>query len=264
MKRLIWIAAFLLLIGVSSVAAKGGDRVRITGDTLDQPVDVRDNTCILSAFSDSNLEDLTTKADQPPAHLGDSFLITRYTKLLDDTYQPFDHARYYLDPAGGLGYVTYLGMLFNDSSTTYDGYWFRPTAPTDAIIKALIGQPISGTPDRAVISSGSLPHDLTISSDVCTLTALAAGNLEDSTLRVSQPPTVEGSGYLVTRYVGGQPYDQARFYRDPRGGRAYVHDLGRVDGGASATAGQWFRPSLLSQSVIDGLLLSPSGYNSQP
>ena len=253
----------LLLVSGSAVSAKENDKVTISGDTLAQDVVIEGDTCLLNALSEPNLEDVTTMTRQPPADLGASFLITRYMQTGDTTYQPFEHLRYYLDPVGGIGYVNYLGLADN-SSSAYDGMWFRPTAPTDAIIKVLIGQPPPNLPDRAVISSRSLPHDLTISSDVCTLTALAAGNLDDPTLPVSQPPTVEGSGYLVTRYVGGQPYDQARFYRDPRGGRAYVLDLGRVDGGASDTAGQWYRPSLLSQTVIDGLLLNPSGYNGQP
>lgn len=264
MKQILGLAlGLLLLIGVTSVAAKGDNMVRITGDTLDQPVEVKNNPCILSAFTDSSLEDLTTMTDRPPTKLGASFLITRYMQVGTNTYQPLDHVRYYLDPAGGLGYVRYLGQLIDNSSTPYDGYWFHPTAPTDAIIKLLIGQPTPDTPDQAVISSGSPPHDITISHDRCTLIALAAGNLEDPAFPVRGTPTVEGSGYLITRYRDGQPYDQVRLYHDPRGGRAFVHNLGRVDGGASASAGRWFRPSLLSQSVIDGLL-NPSGYTGNP
>ena len=122
-----------------------------------------------------------------------------------------------------------------------------------------------GTPDKAVISSGSLPHDIEITTDVCTLNALAAGNLEDPTLTVSAAPQVLGTGYLITRYVDDQPYDQVRFYRDPRGGRGYVYALGTVDeGAATETNGQWFRPSAQSQFVMENLLLSPSTYNGNP
>ena len=272
MKRIILVlcAALLLVIG-QVVSAKGGDKVTITGDTLAQPIELSDNACILNAFNDTNLEDLTTMQDQAPADLGASYLITRSTKNLDGSYLPFDRVRYYLDLSGGLGYVQYLGMVDQsiysanaESTTAYDSMWFRPTAATNAIIQSLLGQPSSAMPDYAIISSPTLPGDIHVTTDVCTLHALAFGSLEDPTLRVIRAPQVSGNGYLITRYQGDQPYDQVRFYRDPRGGRGYVHDLGRVDGGASANAGQWFRPTELGDYVMGNLLLNPSGYVGSP
>ncbi len=268
MKRILslLLVAVLALISVSTAAAKGGDKVTITGEALAQDIEVTDNACILNAFSDSNLEDLTTRFEQAPpaASLGERYLITRYTRNLDDSYSPFDQVEFYSDPAGGLGYVHFLKSFYGD--TAYDDEWFQPTPQTAFIIASLIGEPVPGTPDKAVISSGSLPHDIEITTDVCTLNALAAGNLEDPTFTVSRAPQGLGAGYLITRYVDDQPYDQVRFYRDPRGGRGYVETLGTLDSSASATAdaGQWFRPSAQSQYVMENLLLSPSTYNGNP
>jgi hypothetical protein len=118
--------------------------------------------------------------------------------------------------------------------------------------------------DKVVISGAGLPHDIEITGDICTLRALSYGNLEDPTMRVSGAPEVEGEGYLITRYWqtfdGYQPLDQVRFYRDPRGGRGYVYDMGMVDGSESAVEGEWFRPNALSQFMMEYLLLNPSGY----
>ena len=255
--------ALLSLFAVGIASAKGGDKITISGASLAHDIAITDNACVLNAFSDSNLEDLTTRFAQPPAAsaLGASYLITRYTKLLDDTYQPFDQLQFYTDSAGGLGYVHFLKTFYDD--TSYDNEWFRPTAQTAFVINALIGEPPTGTPDKAVISGG-LPHDIEITSDFCTLSALANGNLEDPTLTVRVAPKVEGSGYLITRYVGDKPYDQVRFYRDPHGGRGYVYDLGAVDGERTETAGKWFRPTQQSQYVMEQLLLSPSTYNGNP
>jgi len=263
---IVFLAAFLLIAG-QVVSAKGGDKVTISGGSLAHDVEVTDNACILNAFSDSNLEDLTTMQDHAPADLGTPYLITRSAKLLDGSYLPFDRVRFYTDPTGGLGYVHYLGMVDKTnpySATAYDGMWFRPTAPTAAILMSLLGQPIPGTPAQAIISSPALPHDIQITSDLCTLSALAFGSLEDPTLRVSRAPQVDGSGYLITRYQGDQPYDQVRYFRDPRGGRGYVFDVGRVDGSSSENAGQWFRPTGQSDYVMSSLLLSPSSYVGNP
>ena len=266
MKRILslLLLAVLTLVSAGMVAAKGGDKVTITGETLAQDIEITDNRCILNAFSDSNLEDLTTRFEPAPAaaSLGDRYLITRYTRNLDDSYSPFDQVEYYSDPAGGLGFVHYLKSFYGD--TAYDDAWFQPTPQTAFVIASLIGEPAPGTPDKAVISSGSLPHDIEITTDACTLNALAAGNLEDPTLSVSSAPQGLGAGYLITRYVDGQPYDQVRFYRDPHGGRGYVEALGAVDDSETATDGQWFRPSALSQYVMENLLLSPSTYNGNP
>jgi hypothetical protein len=118
--------------------------------------------------------------------------------------------------------------------------------------------------DKVVISGGGLPHDIEITDDVCTLRALSYGNLEDPTLRVNGTPQVEGDGYLLTRYMktidGYLPMEAARFYRDPRGGRGYVLHVGSlIEGSGSAVDGEWFRPTALSQFMMDYLLLNPSG-----
>ena len=119
-----------------------------------------------------------------------------------------------------------------------------------------------GVPDKVVISSPSLPHDIVIENDTCMLNALALGNLEDLTMQVNGTPKVEGNGYLVTRYMKQSdgsylPFDQARFYRDPAGGYMYIHDLGGIESG---TAGEWFRPTTFTESLLENLLLSPSSW----
>ncbi len=117
--------------------------------------------------------------------------------------------------------------------------------------------------DKVVISSGGLPHDIEISGDVCLQRALSYGNLEDPTLRFNGTPEVEGEGYLITRYMktftGYEPLEQVRFYHDPHGGRGYVYHIG---GGASdaGVTGAWFRPTALSQFMMEYLLLNPSLY----
>jgi len=266
MKRilLVLLVAVLALLTGGIASAKGGDKITISGASLSHPIEITDNACTLNAFSDSNLEDLTSRLEQAPpsASLGERYLITSYTRISDNSYEPFEQVEFYTDPAGGLGYIHYLKMYYG--ATAYDGEWFHPTPQTAFVIQSLIGQPAPGAPDKAVISSGSLPHDIEITSDLCTLSALAAGNLEDPALVVNGTPTHIGSDILITRYQGDQPYDQVRFYRDLRGGRAYVYDLGRVDGKPTETTGKWFRPSEQSQFVMDQLLLSPSTYNGSP
>jgi hypothetical protein len=267
MKRILrfLLTLILALISVGMVSAKGGDKITISGDSLSQDIEITDNQCILNAFMDTNLEDLTTRFEgaPPAASLGERYLITRYTRNLDNSYSPFDQVEYYSNPADGLGYVHYLKSFYGD--TAYDGEWFHPTPQTAFVIDSLIGEPAPGTPDKAVISSRSLPHDIEITSDVCTLSALSVGNLEDPTLSVSVAPKVAGEGYLITRYVGDQPYDQVRFYRDPQGGRGYVYSMGTLgDVEGAQTSGKWFRPSEQSQSVMENLLLSPSTYNGNP
>lgn len=118
--------------------------------------------------------------------------------------------------------------------------------------------------DKVVISGSGLPHDIEITDDVCTLRALSYGNLEDPTMRVNGTPQVEGDGYLITRYMqtfdGYLPLEAVRFYRDPRGGRGYVYHVGSlIDGGSSAVDGEWFRPTALSEFMMEYLLLNPSG-----
>src|SRR5664279_4380288 len=103
---IVFLAVFLLIAG-QVVTAKGGDKVTISGGSLAHDVEVTDNACILNAFLDQNLEDLTTMQDHAPADLGTEYLITRSTKNSDGSYQPFDRLRFYTDPAGGLGYVHY-------------------------------------------------------------------------------------------------------------------------------------------------------------
>ncbi|MEO8394396.1 MAG: hypothetical protein ABI700_15495 [Chloroflexota bacterium] len=258
------ILSVLLLLTAGIASAKGGDKVTISGDSLSKDIEITDNSCILNAFSDSNLEDLTTRLSEAPplASLGTRYLITRYTRNLDDSYSPFDQVEFYSDPAGELGYVHFLKSFYGD--TAYDSEWFHPTAQTAFVIQSLLGEPLPGTPDKAVISSGSLPQDIEITTDLCTLSALAVGNLEDPAWSLSAAPKITGDGYLITRYVGDKPYDQVRFYRDPQGGRGYVYDLGLGDGKGTETSGKWFRPSAQSQYVMENLLLSPSTYNGNP
>jgi len=266
MKRIL-ILLFLVVLALftGTIAfAKGGDKITITGESLAQPIEITDNACILNAFAESNLEDLTTRSEQAPpaASLGERYLITSYTKNLDGSYDPFEQMEYYPDPAGGLGYIHYLKMFYG--ATAYDGNWFHPTASTAFVIQSLLGQPVSGMPDKAVISSGGLPHDIEITHDVCTLNALAVGNLEDPDFRLNGAPKLDGDGILITRYKDDQPYDQVRFYRDPRGGRAYIYDMGTLSGEPTETAGHWFRPSEQSQYVMEQILLSPSTYQDTP
>lgn len=120
-----------------------------------------------------------------------------------------------------------------------------------------------GTPDKVVISSGALPHDIVITDNTCMLNALSVGNLEDPTMRVNGTPKVEGDGYLVTRYLRNDDgsylvFDQARFYRDPQGGYMYVHDL---PGNLSEQPDQWFRPTAFTETLLENILLSPSSQN---
>src|SRR3982751_6101675 len=150
MKRILpfLLTIILALISVGIASAKGSDKITISGDSLAQDIEITDNQCILNAFMDSNLGDLTTRFDQPPtaSDLGERYLITRYTRNLDESYAPFDQVEFYSNPTGGLGYVHFVKSFYGD--TAYDEEWFHPTPQTAFVIQSLLGEPLPGTPDK--------------------------------------------------------------------------------------------------------------------
>src|SRR5689334_347627 len=89
MKRIFWplLIVVLALLTGGIASAKGGDKITISGASLAHDIEITDNACILNAFSDTNLEDLTTQFEQatPSTSLGEKYLITRYTKVSDST-----------------------------------------------------------------------------------------------------------------------------------------------------------------------------------
>ena len=113
---------------------------------------------------------------------------------------------------------------------------------------------------RVTISGMDLPDEIVINQeDACLMNALTMGSLDDHTMPVRTPPEVTGEGYLITRYDergdgGYQPFDALRFWFDPMGGRGYVYYEDAIGDVNSTFEGNWYRPTMQSQFVIEYIL----------
>jgi len=137
-----WLLFFLVLIGVLLLAqaalAKGPpQKVTISGEGLLSEIILVGDTDKLGALGMMVLEDYTTRsANAPESISGEGYLITRFFEESPKRYVAFDSVRYYPDPAGGSGYINFLGIT--GGSSDYDGKWFRASPQGEAILKDLI------------------------------------------------------------------------------------------------------------------------------
>lgn len=87
-----------------------------------------------------------------PAGLGEGYELHRYFLNKDGSWWDFDRVMYYPDPAGGLGYVSYLeGIGYGPAHNS--GNWYRVTPEGEvawqAVMKSIAASAPTTTPSSA-------------------------------------------------------------------------------------------------------------------
>jgi hypothetical protein len=130
------IGATSLLALPHHVNAKGpADRITIIGPGLNGEVVIQDRAT-LDALSMAALEDFLAPVPDIPESLGFGYELTRFYKVDDNRYIPFDRATYYPDRSGQGGYVLYQGIV--NGSSGYDGRWFAAHPASDAVMRRVL------------------------------------------------------------------------------------------------------------------------------
>lgn len=134
------VLALLLLLGSRPVAAQGlADYVEITGPGLAKPLILHGEAAHPMGMW---LMNIPYGLSQRPAHLDRYYTLTR---------DHWDVARYYPNPAGGRGYIFYVGSL--QGSSGYDGQWFTTNALKERALQYTLDHPWR--------ASGGAPRSLT-------------------------------------------------------------------------------------------------------
>ncbi|MEJ2558519.1 MAG: hypothetical protein P8186_20355 [Anaerolineae bacterium] len=133
---LILSALALLVVVRDPTLAKGpADKVTVNGPGLKREIEIT-HSQDLQALSVGQLEDFKNPI-AAPSEVGPGYELTRYYK--DKTnFIAFDHVRYHPDPAGGRGYVIYLGLT--NGWSEYDGQWFRATAQGEQALQRILAE----------------------------------------------------------------------------------------------------------------------------
>lgn len=156
MRRSLPIAIFALLLLIPGVIEAKGvpTRVTIYGPGLAGRIDVTD-PALLPLLGLARLEDVSTPIIVPPV-TGPGYEIER---------DGFDHERYYPDPAGGRGFIYYIGLI--NGSSEYDGHWYYASAESEQALKhiltehgvrlagALVTTPVANTPAASTALTAS-------------------------------------------------------------------------------------------------------------
>ncbi len=133
---LVLVLVAALLLAQSALAKGTPDKVTISGADLPHEIVITGDEDALNTLGLMELEDYDTlTSDAPEGISGDGYLITRFYGVRGD-YVPFDQVRYYPDPAGGRGYVQYVGVI--GGSSTWDGKWLRATPAGEATLQRVI------------------------------------------------------------------------------------------------------------------------------
>lgn len=154
-------------------SAKGpADRVTITGPGLDEMIDITDPD-IVEPLSMVMLEDFEQSINMPE-RLGPGYELTRYFRLEDGTYRPFDQVAYYPNLYGGSGYVNYIGIVNGWSG--YDGEWFRAREEADRLMRQVLFE------HDILLPANLLPVEpyLAVTGSGGTLRLLDAATLDDA------------------------------------------------------------------------------------
>ncbi|MEO8394397.1 MAG: hypothetical protein ABI700_15500 [Chloroflexota bacterium] len=142
MKAKILLIGFLLMAGLlvqSALAKEAPQKVTISGAGLLSEVVLTGDQDRLNTLAMMTLEDYYTRSANAPAGIsGDGYLITRYLQESPTRLIAFDTVRYYPDPAGGRGYIYFLGIA--NGSSDYDHHWFRANPAGEATLQALIAE----------------------------------------------------------------------------------------------------------------------------
>jgi hypothetical protein len=125
--------ALLVVIRDPAMAKGPADKVTVNGPGLKREIEVT-AAGALQALSIGQLEDFKSPI-AAPSEVGPGYELTRYYKDKGD-FIAFDHVRYHPDPAGGRGYVIYLGLT--NGRSEYDGQWFRATAQGEQALQHLL------------------------------------------------------------------------------------------------------------------------------
>lgn len=129
-------ALALLIIVRDAAMAKGpADKVTINGTELTEEIEVAAAEA-LQALSIGQLEDFKSPI-AAPSEVGPGYEVTRYYKD-GANFIAIDHVRYHPDPAGGRGYVFYIGLV--NGWSQYDGKWFRATAQGEQALQRILAE----------------------------------------------------------------------------------------------------------------------------
>ncbi|HBY92719.1 MAG TPA: hypothetical protein DEP84_01955 [Chloroflexi bacterium] len=132
----IMIAALMWLFTAPLALAKGPpDKVTITGPGLKNAIEIT-NRELLPAFGLAEFEDVRSGTIEVPK-VGEGYEITSYFKS-GSTYRAFDRARYHPDPAGGRGYVFYIGIV--NGWSEYDGKWFHVSEQGEQAMQRILAE----------------------------------------------------------------------------------------------------------------------------
>jgi hypothetical protein len=146
--------ALLALIPLHAALAKGPpDKITITGPGIAEPIKVTHSNR-LYAFSFYQFNDLTRRIESPDISLSDGYHITRY---IEDKGRliVWDRLTYYLDPAGGPGFIFFDGLDPSIGSTEGQGEWFLSTEEGGAAMRQILSDyapPSNIAPQTAPIS----------------------------------------------------------------------------------------------------------------
>jgi hypothetical protein len=126
--------AALTLNPLRAVLAKGPPyKVTISGPGIQGRIVVTDPQ-LLDAFAIYGFNDLERRIDPPQVELGGGYRITRYA----DEETAWDYLTYYLNPAGGLGYLFFDGLDPSIGTTQGQGMWYLPSEDGDAAMKRIL------------------------------------------------------------------------------------------------------------------------------
>lgn len=125
----------LVVIRDPSLAKGPADKVTINGPGLKREIEITDAQA-LQALSTGQFEDFKSSI-AAPTEVGPGYELVRYytsgTNLI-----AFDHVSYHPNPAGGRGYVFYIGLV--NGWSEYDGKWFRATMQGEQILQRILAE----------------------------------------------------------------------------------------------------------------------------
>ena len=134
-KRTLVIVGLAVLVAGQVALAKGPwGKVTISGEGLDGVVEITDPQ-LLDALALNEFQPLPPLSLPTPQVIGDGYELFRGWEE-NGKFMAFDHVHYYVDPAGGPGYLYYDGIV--NGSSEYDHHWFRVTERGEAAMQQIL------------------------------------------------------------------------------------------------------------------------------
>lgn len=133
------IMALLAAIPAGVAFAKEMGMITISGGGLATPIEIKDSK-LLSALGPERLEDVTRGSIKAPTVGKTYFEVAR--GFTDETGKVFawERLNYYPDPAGGLGYVFYVGMDGESAIFGKSGKWFHARPDAETALQGILSQ----------------------------------------------------------------------------------------------------------------------------